>query len=160
MVDKKIPGDIHYYGHAPEHSAAQEKAIVRVLPAKLDFEMPDAEYPYVLNTGRVLEHWHSGTVTMRVPMLKRIQPGAYAEICPSDAWKLGVRNGGKLRIESRRGSLEVRAWVTQRVQPGMVFVPFFDENVLINVLTVDDRKSWSAAAQPDFKVCAVRLKKA
>jgi len=142
------------------HAAAKDKAIVRVLPARTDFEMPDAGYPYVLNTGRVLEHWHSGTITMRVPMLRAIHPSAYVEVDPDDARKLGVRNGDKLQIESRRGKIALRVWVTDRAQPGMVFVPFFDENALINVLTVDDPKSLSAAGQPDYKVCAVRLKKA
>jgi len=81
-------------------------------------------------------------------------------IDPDDARKLGVRNGDKLQIESRRGKIALRVWVTDRAQPGMVFVPFFDENALINVLTVDDPKSLSAAGQPDYKICAVRLKKA
>jgi len=160
MAEKKIPGDINYYGHDPARAASKDKAVVRVLPARTDFEMPDADYPYVLNTGRVLEHWHSGTVTMRVPMLRAIHPSAYVEVDPDDARKLGVRNGDKLQIESRRGKIALRVWVTDRAQPGMVFVPFFDENALINVLTVDDPKSLSAAGQPDYKVCAVRLKKA
>jgi nitrate reductase NapA len=159
MEDKKLAGDINYYGGHPFHKESKSKAIIRVLAAGLDFEMPDKEYPYVLNTGRVIEHWHSGTMTMRARLLRDMNPNAYVEVSPTDAKKLGVSSGQKLRLESRRGSIVLPVWVTKRAQPGMVFVPWFDENLLINKLTVDDPKSWSGAAEPDYKVCAVRLKK-
>ncbi len=159
MVDKKIPGDISYYGPHPFHKEAGDKAIVRVLKAGLDFEMPDAEYPYVLNTGRVIEHWHSGTMTMRIKLLRELNPYAYVEVAPEDAKKLGVASGQDLRITSRRGKIDLPVWVTDRARPGMVFVPWFDENKLINLLTVDDPESWSGAGEPDFKVCACKLQK-
>jgi len=160
MAEEKLPGPINYYGHHPFHAGAEEKAIVRVLPAELDYEMPDAEYPYVLNTGRVIEHWHSGTITMRVRMLRELNPHAYAEISPEDADELGVETGNPLKLVSRRGELVVPAWVTERAQPGMVFVPWFDENMLINFLTVDVPESWSGSGQPDYKVCAIKITKA
>ena len=130
-----------------------------MLKAGLDYEMPDAEYPYVLNTGRVIEHWHSGTMTMRVRLLRELNPHAYVEVSPEDAKALGVENGDNLKIISRRGEIVLPVWVTDRARPGMVFVPWFDENKLINLLTVDVPKSWSGAGEPDFKVCAVKLVK-
>jgi nitrate reductase NapA len=160
MEEKKLPGAINYYGGHPFHREAKGKAIIRVLPAGLDFEMPDKEYPYVLNTGRVLEHWHTATMTMRVRLLKELNPNAYVEVSPSDARKLGVRDGDKLHLESRRGSIVLPVWVTDRAQPGMVFVPWFDENLLINLLTIDDPRSWSGAKEPDYKVCAIRVRRA
>jgi nitrate reductase NapA len=160
LEEKGMPGPINYYGGHPFHKGAASKAIIRVLPAGLDFEMPDAEYPFVLNTGRTSEHWHTGTMTMRVKLLREISPAAYVEVAPADARRLGVASGGKLKLLSRRGEIVLPLWVTERVPEGMVFVPWFDENMLINLLTLDDPRSWSGAAEPDFKVCAVRLEKA
>jgi len=150
MEEKGLPGPINYYGGHPFHKEALPKAIIRVLPAGLDFEMPDKEYPYVLNTGRVIEHWHSGTMTMRVKMLREMNPKAYVEISPEDAKKIDVSNGANLKLTSRRGEIILPAWVTERARPGMVFVPWFDETKLINELTVDDLKSLSGAFEPDY----------
>ncbi|NOX20254.1 MAG: molybdopterin-dependent oxidoreductase [Nitrospirae bacterium] len=160
LEEKGYKGPINYYGHHPFHKGSESKAIVRVLKAGLDYEMPDAEYPYVLNTGRVIEHWHSGTMTMRVRLLRELNPHAYVEVSPEDAKTLGVDNGDNLRIVSRRGEIVLPVWITDRARPGMVFVPWFDENKLINLLTIDVPKSWSGAGEPDFKVCAVKLMKA
>jgi len=160
MEQKQIPGPFNYYGHHPFHAEAKGKAIIRVLPAGLDYEMPDREYPYVLNTGRVIEHWHSGTMTMRVKMLRELNPHAYVEVSPRDAEKLGVKNGRPLKLVSRRGEIVLPVWVTERARPGMVFVPWFDQGMLINLLTIDVPESWSGAAEPDYKVCAVKLEKA
>lgn len=159
MEEKQLKGEVNYYGGHPFHKGSAGKAIVRVMGAKTDFEMPDAEYPFVLNTGRTVEHWHTGTMTMRVPRLKTISPAAYVEVSAEDAGPLRLRNGSKLRIRSRRGEIVLPVWVTERAQKGMVFVPWFDENKLINLLTVDDPKSWSGAGEPDYKVCAVQIEK-
>jgi len=159
MEKKQYPGPINYYGHHPFHAGAEHKAVIRVLPAGLDYEMPDAEYPYVLNTGRVIEHWHSGTMTMRVKMLKALNPAAYVEISPVDAEGLDIETGDSVKLISRRGKIELPAWITERARPGMVFVPWFDENMLINLLTVDVPESWSGAGEPDYKVCAIKLQK-
>ncbi len=113
----------------------------------------------MLNTGRVIEHWHSGTMTMRVKLLRELNPRAYVEVSPEDSKKLGVSSGDKLKIVSRRGEIVLPVWVTDRARPGMVFVPWFDENKLINMLTVDDPESWSGAGEPDYKVCAAKLMK-
>ena len=159
MEDKHIPGPINYYGPHPFHKDSVGKATIRVLAAGLSYEMPDAEYPYILNTGRVIEHWHSGTMTMRVRMLREMNPAAYVEVAPEDATKFEVGSGDPLTLISRRGKITLPVWVTERARPGMVFVPWFDETKMINLLTVDDPKSWSGAGEPDYKICAVKLRK-
>jgi len=160
MAEKGLPGPVNYYGGHPFKKEAGGKAIIRVLAAGLDKEMPDREYPLVLNTGRVVEHWHTGTMTMRVKMLREMNPGAYVEISARDAKELGLANGAEVRLTSRRGRIALPAWITDRARPGMVFVPFFDENRLINTLTIDDLESLSGAFEPDYKVCAIRMEKA
>lgn len=122
-------------------------------------ESPDAEYPFWLCTGRVLEHWHTGTMTMRIPQLRRAMPQAYVELHPSDAKKLRVTSGDLVVLESRRGKLELPAWVEGRgaPPPGSVFVPFFDESLPINRLTLDAHDPFSK--QPDYKKCAVRIRR-
>ena len=140
------------------HSVAKDdKAFIWFRPYIVPPEMPDKDYPLWLDTGRVLEHWHSGTMTRRVPQLKRAMPAAYAEISRDDATQLGIRTGDKVRLETRRGSLELTAWIDGRGKcpKGHVFVPFFDETKLINWLTLDAHCPFSK--QPDYKKCAVRV---
>jgi nitrate reductase NapA len=122
-------------------------------------EEPDKEYPFWLCTGRVLEHWHSGTMTMRVPQLRRAMPQAYVEIHPEDAKAIGVTSGDKVRLESRRGHLDLPAWINGRGKPpqGSVFVPWFDERLLINLVTLDAHCPISK--QPDYKKCAIKITK-
>lgn len=87
-------------------------------------EVPDAEYPLLLNTGRILEHYHSRTKTKRIPELNSMVPGAFAEINEQDAQRLGIASGDTVRVSSRRGAVEVEARVSDCVRPGEVFVPF------------------------------------
>ncbi|MBN8525080.1 MAG: molybdopterin-dependent oxidoreductase [Planctomycetes bacterium] len=137
-----------------------DKAFIWWHPYEAAPEEPDADYPFWLCTGRVLEHWHSGSMTMRVPPLRRSMPHAYIELHPDDAAALGVKSGDKVTVESRRGSLTLPAWIKGRGQPpkGSCFVPFFDERLQINLVTKDYHDPFSK--QPDFKKCAVRLRKA
>ena len=123
-------------------------------------EEPDDEYPFWLCTGRVLEHWHTGTMTMRVPPLRRAMPSGYVEMHPDDARKLEIHNGEKVVVETRRGELELPVWIGGRGEPpeGSLFVPFFDESKLINFLTLDAHDPISK--QPDYKKCAARVRKA
>lgn len=123
-------------------------------------EVPDEKYPYWLCTGRVLEHWHSGSMTMRMEPLRRAMPGAYVEVHPADAKSLGIASGDRVKLTTRRGSIELRAWIGGRgkVARGSVFVPFFDETKLINDLTLESFDPFSK--QPDFKKCAVQVEKA
>ncbi len=122
-------------------------------------EMPDDEYPLWLCTGRVLEHWHSGTMTRRLAPLNRAMPTAYVEMHPEDAQAANIRQGEIVTIESRRGACELPVWINGRGRPprGTLFVPFFDETKLINNCTLDAHDPFSK--QPDYKKCSARVVK-
>jgi nitrate reductase NapA len=136
------------------------KAWIWFRPYEPAAEEPDDDYPFWLNTGRVLEHWHSGSLTRRVSVLHQAVPSSYVELNPDDAKKLGIRHGDKVKLTSRRGSITIKASINDRGVPpqGMVFVPFFDESLLINELTLD--AFCPISKQPDFKKCAVKVEKA
>jgi nitrate reductase NapA len=123
-------------------------------------ESPDAEYPFWLCTGRVVEHWHTGSMTRRIPILHQAMPHAYVELHPNDAKRMSIRTGDPVRLTSRRGSIVMPALVNGRGQPveGQVFVPFFDESYLINELTIDS--FCPISKQPDYKKCAVKVARA
>ena len=122
-------------------------------------EMPNKEYPFLLSTGRVLEHWHTGSMTRRIPSLHQAVPKAYVELHPVDAKSMGLVNGTKVKITSQRGSLVLTVLLEERARPqkGEVFVPFFDEGLLINELTLDS--FCPISKQPDYKKCAVKIEK-
>jgi len=136
------------------------KAVIWARPYEPAAEAPDRQYPFWLCTGRVLEHWHTGTMTGRVPELKRAYGAAVCEIHPEDAKKLGVKQGEKVKVSSRRGSIVLTADLRGRgkAEKGNVFVAFFDENKLINELCID--AYCPISGEPDFKKCAVKLEKA
>ena len=142
-----------FYGK-PDH-----RAWIWLRPYEPAAESPDKEYPFWLNTGRVLEHWHTGSMTRRVPILHKAVPESYVEINSQDAKNMGITNGSKVKISSKRGSLVMKASINGRGNPpmGMVFVPFFDESYLINEVTLD--AFCPISKQPDYKKCAVRLEK-
>ncbi len=140
------------------HSTTNDgKAQIWFRPYEPPPEAPDAEFPFWLCTGRVLEHWHTGSMTMRIPQLRAAMPQAYVELNRTDARRLGISNGQLVEVQTRRGQLRLPAWVGGRGEPppGSLFVPFFDENLLINQLTLDDHDPFSK--QPDYKKCAARL---
>lgn len=147
--------EIQFY-HSSTHD---DRAQIWFHPWIAPAEVPDQNYPFILCTGRVLEHWHSGSMTRRIPELSRAMPGAYAELHPDDAATHGLRNGDRIKMESRRGSLVIPVWIDGRGKPpqGTVFVPFFDETLLINDLTLDAVDPFSK--QPDYKKAAVRISK-
>ncbi len=120
-------------------------------------EMPSKEYPVWLCTGRVLEHWHSGTMTMRVPELYRAVPEALCYMHPEDAKKYGVKQGQLCWVDSRRGKVKARVETRGRNRPskGLVFVPWFDEKVFINKVCAD--YTCPQSKQTDFKKCAVKI---
>ncbi len=122
-------------------------------------EAPDVAYPMWLCTGRVIEHWHTGTLTMRIPQLQRAMPRAYVEVNRDDARALGIADGEIVTLETRRGRMDLPAWIDGRGSPppGTVFVPFFDERLLVNELTLSAHDPFSK--QPDYKKCAARLVK-
>jgi nitrate reductase NapA len=147
---------VQFYGNAGQ----EDRATIWLRPYEAPPEVPDDEYPFWLCTGRVLEHWHSGTMTRRVKELDRAYPHATANLHPADARRLGVKGGERVRIVSRRGAVVVHAEVGGRVTPreGMVYVPWFDEDVMINEVTLD--AYCPISKQNDFKKCAVRIEKA
>jgi nitrate reductase NapA len=135
------------------------KARIYALPYEPPPEMPDKDFPFWLSTGRVLEHWHSGSMTRRVPELNRAVPNAVCYMHPDDAVALGVRRGVEIEITSRRGAMRTRVETRGRNKPprGLVFVPWFDASQLINKVTLDATDPISF--QTDFKKCAVRITK-
>ena len=135
------------------------KAIVYALPYEPAAESPDKEFPFWLSTGRVLEHWHSGSMTRRVPELHRAVPNALCYMHPEDAKALGLRRGSEVEIASRRGAMRSRVETRGRNKPprGLVYVPWFDASQLINKVTLDATDPISF--QTDFKKCAVKLTK-
>ena len=135
------------------------KAVVWALPYEPPAESPDKEYPFWLSTGRVLEHWHSGSMTRRVPELYRSFPNAVVYMHPDDARELDVRRGSEVKIVSRRGEMLTRVETRGRNQPprGLVFVPWFDASQLINKVTLDATDPISF--QTDFKKCACKIVK-
>lgn len=137
------------------HSVTKDdKALIWFAPYEPATEEPDDEFPVWLCTGRVLEHWHTGTMTRRIPQLRNAMPHAYVEINPEDAKEQGLSNGDIAIIETRRGKIELPVWLDGRGHPprGSIFVPFFDENLLINELTLGDIDPISK--EPDYKKCA------
>ncbi|MGY0792326.1 nitrate reductase catalytic subunit NapA [Azospirillum argentinense] len=133
------------------------KANIFALPYEPAAESPNKDYPFWLCTGRVVEHWHSGSMTLRVPELRKAFPSAVVFIHPDDAKDLNLRRGQEVRIASRRGEVRVRVETRGRNKPprGLVFVPFFDHTVLINKVTLDATDPLSK--QTDFKKCAVKI---
>jgi len=121
-------------------------------------ELPDADYPFTLNTGRLLYHWHGGTLTRRVEGLLELAPRLEIAIHPTDARRLGVDTGGRLRVESRRGELTGYARVTESVRAGSIFIPFVKlSGSAANFLT--NSASDPVSKIPEYKVCAVRLER-
>jgi len=120
-------------------------------------ELPDEEYPLILNTGRRLYHYHTGTMTLRTGALEVAYPEEYLEINCADAGKLGICDGDRVKVSSRRGGVEVAVRVTEMVTPGLVFASFHYPEVAINRLTNPARDP--IAKIPEFKVCAVKIEK-
>ncbi|NYE20129.1 bifunctional nitrate reductase/sulfite reductase flavoprotein subunit alpha [Microbacterium immunditiarum] len=125
-------------------------------------ELPDDDYPLVLNTGRLPHQWHTMTKTGRVPALMRLDPGPFVEVNPHDAEGLGIAEGDQIEVASRRGRVVLPAVVTDRVQPGFCFAPFHwndehGEYLTVNALTNDAVDE--ASRQPEFKYAAVTLRR-
>ena len=164
-------GKFAFYGHAlkaipqgnlqgitnPKKIHLENKAKIFFRPYMEATERPDAEYDTWLCTGRVLEHWHSGTMTMRVPELYRAVPEALCYMHPEDAKAKGFKIGSKIWIESRRGRVKARVDTRGRNRPpkGLIFVPWFDEKVFINKVCLDH--TCPISKEVDHKKCAVKM---
>lgn len=135
------------------------KAIIFALPYEPPAESPNKEYPFWLCTGRVIEHWHSGSMTQRVPELYKAFPDAVCFMHPEDARSAGLRRGDKVKVQSIRGHIITRIETRGRNKPpkGLVFVPWFDARQLINKVTLDATDPISK--QTDFKKCAVKVER-
>jgi nitrate reductase NapA len=143
----------------PEKVSLAGKAKIFFRPYAAPVEQPDESYPFWMSTGRVLEHWHSGTMTRRVPELHRAVPSAQVFIHPQDARKLGLARDDLAWVESRRGRFKavVETGGRNGMPRGTVFVPWFDEAVFVNKVTLD--ATCPISKETDFKKCAVKVYK-
>ncbi len=135
------------------------RANIFALPYEPPAEVPDDYFDLWLSTGRVLEHWHSGSMTRRVPELYRAFPDAVVYMHPDDAQARGLRRGQQARVRSRRGEIRIRVETRGRNRPprGLVFIPWFDASKLVNKLTLD--ATCPISKETDYKKCAVRIEK-
>ncbi|WP_033283918.1 bifunctional nitrate reductase/sulfite reductase flavoprotein subunit alpha [Streptomyces sp. NRRL F-525] len=138
------------------------RAVFHARPHMPAAELPDDDYPFVLNTGRLQHQWHTLTKTGKVAKLNKLNPGPFVELHPQDARELGIAEGDSVEVSSRRGRAVLPAVVTDRVRPGNCFAPFhwndlFGEYLSVNAVTSDAVDPVSF--QPEFKVCAVSLTK-
>ncbi|MGW2745103.1 molybdopterin-dependent oxidoreductase [Streptomyces sp. NPDC001450] len=156
---------VRYVGEdgSPSFPTASGRAVFHARPHIPAAEMPDDDYPYVLNTGRLQHQWHTLTKTAKVAKLNKLNPGPFVEVHPQDAAELGLAEGDSVEVASRRGRAVLPAVVTDRVRPGCCFAPFhwndlFGEYLSVNAVTSDAVDPLSF--QPGFKMCAVSLTKA
>ncbi|MBT4167068.1 MAG: nitrate reductase catalytic subunit NapA [Rhodospirillaceae bacterium] len=152
-----------YDPHVPKGAGVQfygkpdGKAIIIFAPYEPAAESPDKEYDLWLSTGRVLEHWHSGSMTRRVPELYRAFPNAKIYMHPDDAKTRGLKRGQEVKVQTRRGEVLTRVETRGRNKPpmGLIFMPWFDASQLVNKLTLDATDPLSK--ETDFKKCACRV---
>jgi len=144
---------VKFYGHK------DGRAIIFALPYQPPAESPDKEFDMWLSTGRVLEHWHTGTMTRRVPELYKAFPDAVVFMHPDDAKARGLQRGMEVKVASRRGEIQLRVETRGRNKPprGLVFIPFFDAGRLVNKLTLD--ATCPISKETDYKKCAVKVTK-
>jgi nitrate reductase NapA len=147
-------GDVYFYGNT------DGRANIIFAPYDPPAESPDEEYPLWLSTGRVLEHWHSGSMTRRVPELYKAVPDALVFMHKNDAKKLKLRDGQLAKISTRRGEITARVETRGRNRPpeGLIFIPWFDASRLVNRLTLD--ATCPLSKETDFKKCAAKVEKA
>ena len=141
------------------YKSADKKPSAVFRPYEPPAEEPSDEYPFWFCTGRLLEHWHTGSMTRRVPELNRALPEALLDMNPADCEKLGVTDGDRVRLTSRFGTCDITVSTAGRTRPpaGMVFAPFFAEETLINLVVQDTYCPLSK--EPDFKKTCVSIEK-
>jgi formate dehydrogenase major subunit/formate dehydrogenase alpha subunit len=143
------------YLHAPSPARAGGRAKFFPVEYQPPIEQPDSEYPLILNTGRTLYHYNSATMTMREPGITDKQQDPFFEISAEDASNLGLSEGDLARISSRRGSLEARVAISDRVYPGLVWMALHFEGAKVNWLTHDVGDP--LIGTPEYKISAVRV---
>ena len=122
---------------------------------RASIETPDADWPLLLSTGRTLYHYNVATQTRREGGIRQRQGGCFVEVCAQDAEKLGLRDGGRAEVATRRGQIEVAVRITERVQPGMILLPMHFAEARANLLTIDAGDVVTGTAE--YKVCAARI---
>jgi formate dehydrogenase major subunit len=129
----------------------------KIVPANIrpPDELPDMDYPMVLSTGRVLEHWHTGSMTRRAGVLDALEPEAVVFLAPRELHRLDLQPGDKLRVETRRGAVEIKVRADSDVPVGMVFMPFCYAEAAANLLT--NPALDPTGKIPEFKFCAARV---
>ena len=147
------PGEEIVFGDGcPTESGRAKLKSTTVIPPN---ELPDEEYPMILTTGRQLEHWHTGAITRRATLLDELEPEAVASLSPGDIAGLGIAPGDVVRIETRRGTVELRARIDEALPDGVVFIPFCFAEAPANVLT--NPQLDPIGKIPEFKFCAARI---
>jgi formate dehydrogenase major subunit len=138
----------------------REGGRARFTPARVTppAEVPDADYPFVLTTGRQLEHWHTGSMTRRASVLDALEPEATCSLHPATLRRLGTPPGGMVRLTTRRGSVALKARADRAVAEDMVFIPFAYVEAAANILTSPALDPWGKI--PEFKFAAVRVEPA
>ena len=147
------PGELWLFGD--RFPTDDGKASMHAVDFRESTEIPDDDYPFIFNTGRVLYHWHGGAMTRTAKGLDEIYPEALVEISPEDADALGFGKSAKVRVSSRRGSVECRAWITKRVPPGTVYMGWHFHEAAANLLTINALDPISKI--PEYKICACRI---
>jgi len=152
LVPADHPQRIKFYGRP------DGRAVAWMRPHKPPEETTDPAYPMYFTTGRIVEHWHTGTMTRNCKELQHANAEALAELHPQDAARLGVQSGDTVQITSRRGADRFRVKVTDSTRVGLVFVHMHDDKRMCNRITIDAVDPISR--QPEFKICAVKVEKA
>lgn len=133
------------------------KGLLKAIEYKPSAEYPDNDYPLTLTTGRLLQHYHTGSMTRRSKVLDRLVPSGMVEINAADAKKLNITDGEMVRVSSRRGTIDIQALVTPKIKKGVVFIPFHFAEAAANMLTNDALDP--VAKIPEYKICAVKVEK-
>ncbi|MBN1802074.1 MAG: formate dehydrogenase subunit alpha [Candidatus Lokiarchaeota archaeon] len=152
--DPSHPGTVFLH---KDGNFSRGKGHFHAVPFKEPAELPDDEYPLILSTGRVLWHYHTGTMSRRSATLNARVPEGYVEVSIPDATKLNIVDGEKVKVSSRRGEIELKAKVTHRVKEGLIFIPFHFKEAAANVLTIAALDP--IAKIPEYKVCAAKIQK-
>ncbi len=147
------PGeDIVFADRFPTASGLGKMVPAEIVPPR---EEPDRDYPFILSTGRQLEHWHTGAMTRRASSLDAIEPSPTAQLNPGTIAKLRLRPGDRIRVTSRRGRVELQARADDGVPPNVVFIPFAYVEAAANLLTIPELDPFGKI--PEFKYCAVKV---
>jgi len=145
------PGTVYLHKAA----IARGKGLFKAIEYKASNELPDKDYPYVLTTGRVLYHYHTRTMTGKVDGLNALSPESFIEINPAKAKNLGIKDGAKVSVSSRRGEITTVAKLTRTIKEGVLFMPFHFAEGAANILTNPALDPISKI--PEYKVCAVNV---